>query len=71
MLNRLEGRELEEFEQECAALLELAREIAVKYNRYIDIVAFGDGKGFANGHGGLDLNIGYREPFDKAVNRPI
>lgn len=56
---------MDNFRQECAALLELARELAIKHKEQVYIVVFPTGKGWANSP--QEIEIGYSEPKNKAL----
>ena len=55
------------FNEDCAVLLEMAQEVAMKYNHKVDISVFSDGRGWAILDGKKDIDIGFSEPFDKAI----
>ena len=55
------------FSQDCAALLEIAQEIALKHDKQVGITVFPNGKGWANS--ALEIEIGYSEPKIKALVR--
>lgn len=62
----------EQFKQECAALLELAQEIAIKYlqeGEHMCLSIFQKGTGWISTSNGRlqDVTIGYQEPKNKAI----
>jgi hypothetical protein len=56
-----------QFAEECAALLELAQEIAVKHNLKVGCTVFEDGKGWVNSGENEICKIGFRKPANKPV----
>lgn len=54
------------FDNDCAALLEMAQELAIKNGQHIGISVFSDGQGWAS-TGEKQINIGFSEPKNKAL----
>lgn len=59
---------MENYSQDCAALLEMAQEVAIKYGCKVGITVFSDGQGWADA-GEAEIRIGFSEPKNKALIR--
>lgn len=56
-------------EREIKKLLQSIQTLAEDNETKISIVVFGDGNGWANGDKFREINIGYREPKNRALLR--